>query len=96
MEMRYREKEGKWCRGRTENISRSGVLFRAQQPVPENTQIELRVRMPWELTGKGAAEVFCHGRVVRVVVPVQGDSPLALAASIRDYRFLKNDNGAAD
>jgi len=69
MSIRYRQPNGEWSEGSTENMSRSGVLFRARQPVPENTPIELRVRMPWELTGARTAEVFCKGRVVRVVLP---------------------------
>lgn len=88
MSMSYRMGEGKWSEGQTENISRSGVLFRAKTPVPPNTQIELRVRMPWELTGTRAAEVLCRGRVVRVIVPTENGSPLELAATIHDYRFV--------
>ena len=87
---------GDWSDGWTENISRSGVLFRAREPVPANTQIELRVRMPWELTGAQAAEVLCKGRVVRVILQVDQDTPLVLAASIQDYRFVNNKNAAVD
>lgn len=94
MSLRYRMSNGDWSEGLTENISRSGVLFRAHEPLPANSQIELRVRMPWELTGSRAAEVLCKGRVVRVEVPVGQDSPLALAACIQDYRFLNSQQGA--
>jgi len=94
MSMRYRLSSGEWSEGSTENISRSGVLFRAREPVPANTQIELRVRMPWELTGARAAEVLCRGRVVRVILSLSEDSPLALAASIHDYRFVNNRDGS--
>jgi len=94
MAMRYRLSNGEWSDSSTENISRSGVLFRAREPIPANTQIELRVRMPWELTGARAAEVLCRGRVVRVILPLGEDSPLALAASIQDYRFVNNRDGA--
>lgn len=90
MSMRFRLVRGDWSEAWTENISRSGVLFRARERVPANTQIELRVRMPWEMTGTRAAEVFCRGRVVRVLLPVDAHSPLALAAIIQDYRFVDN------
>ena len=90
MSMSYRMPKGEWSEGQTENISRSGVLFRARQPVPPNTQIELRVQMPWELTGARAAEVLCRGRVVRLMVPTEDGSPLELAATIHDYRFVNN------
>ena len=93
MSMQYRVSNGEWSESSTENISRSGVLFRAQEPVPANTQIELRVTMPWELTGAHAAEVLCRGRVVRVILPLSADSPLALAARIHDYRFVNNRDG---
>lgn len=96
MGLRYRPANGEWSDGSTENISRSGLLFRAQQPIPENTRIELRVQMPWELTGNAAAEVLCHARVVRVVLPLSKESPLALAASIHDYRFVNGHHHSSD
>jgi hypothetical protein len=50
--------------------------------------------MPWELSGAHSAEVLCKGRIVRVVVSVDDNSPLALAATIQDYRFVKNGESA--
>ena len=94
MSMLYRISDGAWRDGWTENMSRSGVLFRAHKPLPANTQIELRVRMPWELTGARAAEVFCRGRVVCVMLPVDPKSQLALAAIIQDYRFVNHKDEA--
>ena len=57
--------EDPWRRGRTENISRSGVLFQAAVPVPAaSTRIEFIVKLP-DLEPPGGSWVQCRGHVVR-------------------------------
>jgi hypothetical protein len=75
-----------WRPGKTENISRSGVLFVADDLFAVDTELELSFTLPEEL---GPASILCRGRVVRTVVTTgpQGWRP-ALAAAISDYGFV--------
>jgi len=76
-----------WREGTTENISRSGMLFRAEELIAPNAQLEINLVLPAEIGGLSAAEVVCRGEVVRTVEP---DSPTvspALAAKILQYHF---------
>ena len=61
--MRYRVKAlAAWYPATVVNISQSGVLFRAQQGLPENTIVEMRLEMPEEISGQRDAMVFCQGK----------------------------------
>ena len=76
-----------WREGTTENISRSGMLFRAEEMLATNAQLEINLVLPAEIAGLSAAEVVCRGEVVR---SVEGDSSTvspALAAKILQYHF---------
>jgi PAS domain S-box-containing protein len=76
-----------WRVGTTENISRSGMLFRAEELISPNVQLEINLVLPPEIAGLAVAEVMCRGEVVR---SVQAESPAmspALAAKILQYRF---------
>src|SRR2546425_575367 len=79
--------EDDWREGTTENISRSGLLFRAEELLAPNAQLEINLVLPTEIAGLSAAEVVCRGEIVRTVEP---DSPTvspALAAKILQYHF---------
>jgi hypothetical protein len=52
--------------GVTENISRSGLLFRSSSPLEVGSSMELMLEMPHELTGDDDARVVCEGSLVRV------------------------------
>jgi len=67
-----------WSDGRIENISRSGLLFRAARPLPLDTALEMTFALP---VGPAGRDLFCRGRVVRTV-------PGAVAATIATFRFL--------
>ncbi len=81
--------ERNWREGRTENISRSGVLFRGEHVVEPNTPVEMSFVLPMEISGQGAAEVVCQGNIVRTVLATGTDTLPALAAAILDYQFLR-------
>jgi PAS domain S-box-containing protein len=90
--LRYRPLgEKSWRPGTTENISRSGLLFQAQELLHPNAQVEISLVLPPEIAGLAATEVICRGEVVRAVEaqkPAQGQDVLpALAAKILQYRF---------
>ena len=86
--LRYRPLgEQSWRPGTTENISRSGVLFQAQELLRPNALLEISLVLPAEIAGLAATEVICRGEVVRSVeAQGQGVSP-ALAAKILQYHF---------
>jgi PAS domain S-box-containing protein len=86
--LRYRPLgEKSWRPGTTENISRSGLLFQAQELLDLNAQLEISLVLPAEIAGLAATEVICRGEVVRSVeAQGQGMAP-ALAAKILQYHF---------
>lgn len=73
--------------GTTINISRSGVLFRADQELTPSTMLEMQIVFPTEVTGEVPTKVVCWGPVVRTVPPEPADGRPALAAAISRYRF---------
>jgi PAS domain S-box-containing protein len=85
--------EKSWRPGTTENISRSGLLFQAQEALHPAVQLEISLVLPAEIAGLAATEVICRGEVVRSVqtqVPGQGQGQSvapALAAKILRYHF---------
>lgn len=88
--LRYRVSgQMNWYEGRTENISRSGVLFRGEHLVEPNTPVEMRFVLPAEISDRVSAEVTCRGYIVRKVLPSGTETFPALAAAILAYRFLR-------
>jgi PAS domain S-box-containing protein len=86
--LRYRPiGENEWRQGTTENISRSGLLFRAQEPLQPMAQLEINLVLPVEIGGLSATEVFCKGEVVRNVQTGGTAVSPALAAKILQYHF---------
>ncbi len=86
--LKYRQLgQNNWRSGTTENISRSGLLFHAEEPLAPNALLEINLVLPPEIAGLSAAEVVCRGEVVRAADEVnQGMGP-ALAAKILQYHF---------
>jgi PAS domain S-box-containing protein len=82
--------ESLWRHGTTENISRSGVLFRADQPLEPNVRLEFSVELPTDVFGMAATEIVCRGEVVRQVDAAGEDMSPALAARILDYQFHRS------
>src|ERR1700682_1993880 len=61
--LRYRPLgEKSWRPGTTENISRSGLLFQAQEFLHPSAQLEISLVLPPEIAGLAATEVICRGR----------------------------------
>jgi PAS domain S-box-containing protein len=78
--------ENGWHTGTTENISRSGMLFRAEESVSPSAQLEIHLVLPAEIAGLSTAEVICRGEVVR---SLESEAP-TLAAKILQYHFQHN------
>ena len=79
--------ESVWCNGTTENISRSGMLFRVEETIQPNAQLEINLVLPAEIAGLSSVQVICHGEVVRTVELEQPIVGPALAARILRYQF---------
>jgi PAS domain S-box-containing protein len=84
-----------WRHGTTENISRSGMLFRTDQPLEPNARLEFSVELPTDIFGMAATEIVCRGETVRQVDPIGEDVNPALAARILDYQFHRGRQSAA-
>ncbi len=87
--LRYRPKGlGTWHDGIVENLSQSGVLLFGPQQLPVNTLVEMVFEMPEEISGQKNSTVLCQGRIIRRK-EVRGSEQVGLAASILDYKFLR-------
>jgi len=73
-----------WQPGLTENISRSGVLFRAERRLEPNTPLEMMLDLPTIVApASGNGNGLRRGRVVRAVAPsVLEDRPVVAAAFV--------------
>ena len=79
--------EQDWHSGTTENISRSGMLFRAEELISPNVQLEINLVLPREIAGLSDAEVVCRGEIVRAVENSESAMSPAIAAKILQYHF---------
>ena len=86
--LRYRRLgEKEWHEGKTENISRSGMLFQADEPLQPTVQLEINLVLPAEIAGLSDTEVVCRGEVVRTIESQGSALTPALAARILQYHF---------
>ncbi len=80
-----------WAQGWTENISKSGVLFRTDRAIELDTPVELIMEIPTFIStpvaGKGKA--ICRGRIVRTVSPRPHDGRPACAATILEVELAR-------
>src|ERR1700686_1746063 len=87
--VRYRVKNlGSWYEGIIENLSQSGVLLQGPQRLPDNTLVEMVFEMPEEISGQKNSTVLCQGRIIRRK-DIRDSESVGLAASILDYKFLR-------
>jgi PAS domain S-box-containing protein len=86
--LRYRQLgEQGWRQGTTSNISRSGLLFNAEEVLQPNVQLEINLVLPAEIAGLSPTEVVCRGEVVRAVDSEGASTSPSLAAKILQYHF---------
>ena len=86
--LRYRRLGDKqWHVGTTENISRSGMLFQADESLQPSSQVEINLVLPAEIAGLSGTEVVCRGEVVRTIERRGETLSPALAARILQYHF---------
>jgi two-component system, cell cycle sensor histidine kinase and response regulator CckA len=85
--LKYRRlDEQKWHSGETRNISRSGLLFKAEDYLQPKVVLEINLVLPAEIAGLSPTEVVCRGEIVRSVAS-NGEKMPALAAKILQYHF---------
>jgi PilZ domain-containing protein len=76
----------RWRAGRTENVSCTGVLFRAEALLDLATPIELAFELP---IGPSAPLIVCVGKVIRTDPSLNAHGQPTLAATIAQYRFVR-------
>jgi PilZ domain-containing protein len=77
-----------WLQGDSENLSRSGLLFRGSTEVELGSRVEVQLEMPPELAGDEASEVICTGSVARVTRdPAAPKGIFLIACAVEDYNF---------
>lgn len=84
-----RSGENEWREGKTTNISRSGVLFAASEPLEQDTAIEMRFSLPLDIWGQPAARVACSGHIVRTLPTPDINGVALLVATIARYRIVR-------
>ena len=77
--------EPDWQPGMTENISRSGVLFRADRQLEPNTPLEIMLDLP-TIVAAASGTALRRGRVVRAVPPSMLERRSAVAAAFVDFQ----------
>jgi PilZ domain len=70
--------------GESENLSQRGVFMWTAYPLKLGTQVELRLRMPSEISGLLASEVHCTARVIRIG---ESDSGGLVGVGLRIERY---------
>ena len=85
--VRYRTVgDGEWRQAKTGNISSTGLLLRAEDALPLDTRLELRVVLSLNEPAPRSGEVTCVGRVVRLVGGPEEDYR-GFAVAIDEYAF---------
>ncbi len=72
-----------WRPGLTENVSRSGLLFRADRHIAPNTLLELMLDLPTTIVSE-TGRTLRRGRVVRAIPPSPREDRPAIAATFVD------------
>ncbi len=86
--LRYRRVGvSQWHSGLTENISRSGILFRTRAPLEPSTPVELVLVLPGHVAGEPESRIRCEGRIVRTEIPSASDLTPAVAARVHRYEL---------
>jgi hypothetical protein len=78
-----------WLEAWTENISRSGVLFRAHRDIDPDTPVEMLMEIPIWIATPVAGSAICRGRIVRAERPAPLEFRPAVAARILEYALAR-------
>lgn len=87
--LKYREAgAADWHDGMTLNMSKSGVLFRAEKAFAPQTSIEIELTLPLVLPGRPAAKIAGRGTVVRSLLAKAAGPGFVVAAAIKSRHFV--------
>jgi hypothetical protein len=78
-----------WLEGWTENISKSGVLFRADRDLELDAPVEMMMEIPAFIATPVAGPAICRGRIVRAERPSPLEDRPAFAAKILEYELAR-------
>ena len=89
--IRFRgRRERRWREGLLQNISTSGLLIKTRELCEIGTPLEMRFALPDSVYGRGAAEVFCSGTVIRIERSATTDGDNFLAAKIERSQLVRS------
>jgi hypothetical protein len=90
LRVRYRKSGAvRWSEGITENVSDTGMLFRAPKILQPKAAIEGRLVLPVVIPGESSAELVFRGVVVRTAPAAMECAHPTLAVSLVDYRLVR-------
>lgn len=78
-----------WQEGQTENISRSGVLFRTTREIECDTPVELMLEIPNFIPTSVTGPAICRGRIVRAVPSSALEDRPPFAAAILEFDLAR-------
>jgi hypothetical protein len=78
--------ETEWRPGLTENISRTGVLFRAERRLEPDTALEMMLDIPAIVSTYQSGSALRRGRVVRTLPASPREKRPAVAAAFVDFQ----------
>ncbi len=78
---------GEWRRGKSENVSSSGILFQAQYPEKIGTSVDIRFDEPLETGDEAGTLESCRGEIVRALEVPGTNQTLLLAAKLSQFQF---------
>ena len=74
----------------TRDVSGKGIYFTLSEGMEIESELELELTLPPQLTGGKNTRIRCRGKLVRVEQR-SGKGPLGVAATIEEYEFIHND-----
>jgi hypothetical protein len=80
-----RDDSSDWLKGKTENISRTGILFHAKEAFKPDLELDIRVAFPLKMT------LSCQGTIVRID---RSGGRKAAAVQIHNYNLLSSDKSS--
>ena len=81
--------EFSWNMGKTNNLSRTGVLFRAVLPLKPESKVEFEFVAPPEFGTEAGEMLSCRAQVVRLSPPPPNDRRASMAAKFAKIQILR-------
>jgi hypothetical protein len=82
--------EERWHKGRTENISKAGVLLRGIRLFSQSARVEIVLTLPAGIVPDAAGELFFVGTVARLLPPPWSGGLPGIAIAFEKYRSAQS------